>query len=310
MLKRFYSLFQRILLLNSLIFLTLALIACNDIKQEQRQPTSLRIISLSPHLTENIYIAQLQDYLVGTVEYSDYPAAAKSITRIGNAFSVNKEKLLTLAPTHIIAWQDSLSTELKQFIEQHDITLLIDNADTFEDIAHNLDDLHQLHPNKHAIKNPALEFKEKYSVLQKSHQIQFETRAQKKRIRTAFLIWHSPLMAIGKPQIITQALELCGAKNIYGDINIASFTLSLEDLLSQKPHMIIRQTPNLIFPKALTDMSQRHNSKSESEYFKLVTLNNDILSRPSGNILNGVEHLCEHIHKASNAHTKSTLATS
>ncbi len=38
-----------------------------------------RIISLSPHVTEMIYVAGAGDRIIGTVKYSDYPAAAKNI---------------------------------------------------------------------------------------------------------------------------------------------------------------------------------------------------------------------------------------
>jgi ABC-type Fe3+-hydroxamate transport system substrate-binding protein len=36
-----------------------------------------RVISLSPHVTELIFAAGAGDKIIGTVKYSDYPAAAK-----------------------------------------------------------------------------------------------------------------------------------------------------------------------------------------------------------------------------------------
>lgn len=293
MLKRFDALFQLILSKLATIqqyrvvgygfLLCLSILGCDQSTQQSTNPKqihNLRIITLSPHLTENVYAAQLEKYLVGTVEYSNHPEAAKSIPRIGNAFSVNKEKLLALKPTHIIAWEDSLSDQLKAFIQELGITLIIDPADTFADIQASLQQLHELHPDKETLNNPATIFSEQ----QKSLAARYTTSKEPKRI--AFIIWNKPLMSIGKPQIITAAIELCGAKNIYDTVNLAAFNLSLEDLITQKPDIIIRQSSNVVLPKAL-------------EEFSNATLNNDILARPSGSILAGVESLCQHIHKAS-----------
>ena len=53
-----------------------------------------RIISLSPHLTEILFELGAGDLIVGTVSFSDYPIAARSIPRIGDAFSVNVESVV------------------------------------------------------------------------------------------------------------------------------------------------------------------------------------------------------------------------
>ena len=43
-----------------------------------------RIVSLSPHLTENLYAAGAGEWIVGAVDFSDYPAAAKKLPRVGS----------------------------------------------------------------------------------------------------------------------------------------------------------------------------------------------------------------------------------
>ena len=41
-----------------------------------------RLITLSPHLAELVYAAGAGDRLLATVEYSDYPDAAKALPRV------------------------------------------------------------------------------------------------------------------------------------------------------------------------------------------------------------------------------------
>ncbi len=283
MLKRFSFRFQSSYRLFALLLYNVLFIACSQENNNLLSQTtnhsstsSLRIITLSPHLTENVFLAGLDDYLVGTVAYSNYPETAKKIPRIGNAFAINKEQLLALKPTHIIAWQDSLSNDLRQFIEQHHITLIIDPADSFQDIVANLTQLYQLNP-KPTKSNPAQQFQQRLNQLH----TYFDKVPKNNHI--LYLVWHSPLIAIGGKQLINEAIKFCGAKNIYENIPLASFDVNIEDILTQQPSVIITTfSPNHL-PKIL----------QQSE---IIQLNSDTLSRPSGNIIDGLNELCHQIH--------------
>ena len=63
-----------------------------------------RVISLAPALTEIIYHVGGGNRLVGTVEHSDYPAAARKIQRIGAHDRFDFEAILALQPDLIFAW--------------------------------------------------------------------------------------------------------------------------------------------------------------------------------------------------------------
>jgi len=63
-----------------------------------------RLITLSPHLAELVYAAGAGENLVATVEYSEYPEAAASVPRIGDAFRIDVERVLALSPDLVIAW--------------------------------------------------------------------------------------------------------------------------------------------------------------------------------------------------------------
>ena len=63
-----------------------------------------RILSLAPHLTELLFAAGAGDALIGTVEYSDYPEAAKRVPRVGNHNSLDLERIVSLKPDLIVVW--------------------------------------------------------------------------------------------------------------------------------------------------------------------------------------------------------------
>ena len=58
-----------------------------------------RIISVAPNLTELLFAAGAAEQLVAVSEYSDFPEAAKSLPRIGDAFRLDYERIVALSPT-------------------------------------------------------------------------------------------------------------------------------------------------------------------------------------------------------------------
>ena len=69
------------------------------------QSTPHRIVSLSPSNTEILFALGEGSEVVGTDDYSDYPAEAKTITRVGSAFpNFNIETIVSLKPDLAIAF--------------------------------------------------------------------------------------------------------------------------------------------------------------------------------------------------------------
>ena len=65
------------------------------------QTTPHRIVSLSPSNTEILFALGEGSEVVGTDDYSDYPAEAKTITHVGSAFpSFNIETIVSLLPDY------------------------------------------------------------------------------------------------------------------------------------------------------------------------------------------------------------------
>ncbi|WP_350636312.1 helical backbone metal receptor, partial [Pseudoalteromonas sp. GW168-MNA-CIBAN-0100] len=99
---------------------------------------ALRIVALAPHIVENLYAIGAGDNIVGTVDYADYPAAAKSITRIGGYYGISIEKLLVLKPDIVIAWKSGNQSDDLAQIERLGIKLYLTDPTTVTGIADEL----------------------------------------------------------------------------------------------------------------------------------------------------------------------------
>src|SRR5918994_1472010 len=64
-----------------------------------------RIVSLAPHVTEQLFAAGAGGKIVGASEYSDYPEEAKQLPRVASSGTVNLEMVLALKPDLVVAWR-------------------------------------------------------------------------------------------------------------------------------------------------------------------------------------------------------------
>ncbi len=65
-----------------------------------------RVISLAPSLTEMIFSLQVEDKLVGATSYSNYPAAARKLPRVGSYVQLDLERIVAMKPDLCIAIKD------------------------------------------------------------------------------------------------------------------------------------------------------------------------------------------------------------
>ena len=76
--------------------------ACNA---RETPPARERIVSVAPNLTEMLFAAGAADQVVAVSAYSDYPEAAKGLPQIGDAFRLDYERIVALAPTVAVVWE-------------------------------------------------------------------------------------------------------------------------------------------------------------------------------------------------------------
>ena len=77
----------------------------DDSQVVQLSSPAMRIISLAPSLTELLYAAGAGNQIVGVVEYSDFPPAARRIPIVGRYDRLDMESILALQPDLVVAWK-------------------------------------------------------------------------------------------------------------------------------------------------------------------------------------------------------------
>jgi iron complex transport system substrate-binding protein len=124
-----------------------------------------RIISVAPNLTELLFAAGAAEQIIAVSEYSDYPEAAKSLPRIGDAFRLDYERIVSLAPTVAVVWETGTPPEVTRRLEDLGIRVVAIPTRRLDDIADGLVTLGELAGSRDAAAAAAAGFRAQIAEL-------------------------------------------------------------------------------------------------------------------------------------------------
>ena len=248
---------------------------------------AVRIISLAPHITENIYSAGAGDLVVGAVDYSDYPESAKKIPRIGSTQGFSIETIVALKPDLIIAWGTGHSTSTVQKLIDLDLTVYIDEPQILEDVAKSIHDIALMTGKK----EPAIMNIEAYL-----HELDAlkQRYAKSERVSVLYQVWDKPLRTISGDHIISDAINLCGGQNIFADAVVIAPKISIESVLARNPTAIIASDTGSERSGWLQGWLKWSSLRAVRDR-NLFFIPPDLLQRQTVRILQGTKLLCSQL---------------
>ena len=243
-----------------------------------------RIISLAPHTTELLFEVGAGNKIIGTVPYSTYPPAAKKIPRIGGYKKLDLERIVSMRPDLIVAWQTgNQPTEMLQ-LEKLGLNVFYTEPRRLPDIASLMKRLGKLTGREEQADLAVKQYLKTLQTLQNRYQ-------GKKRLRAFYLIWDKPLMTVNSEHLISDVMNLCGLQNIFADIDNLVPRINTEAVLQADPQMIIAGGISKVKPD-WQQQWQRWPELSANRLNALIEVNPDIIQRHSTRILLGAEELC------------------
>ena len=246
-----------------------------------------RIVTLAPHAAESLFAAGAGSKLVGTVDYSDYPPEAKKVARVGGYSRIDLEAVAALKPDLVLAWQSGNNTTQVDKLRGLGLTVYVSQPNKMENVADQLVRMGQLAGTETAANAAADQFRKRLDGLRKAN-------AGKPKIRVFYQIWKSPLMTVGGPQIISDAITLCGGENVFGHLPQMAPTVSVEAVLSADPEAIVATGMGDAKPEWLHDWD-KWTRLTAVKRDNLFHINPDIMQRHTPRILDGAEKLCAHL---------------
>ncbi len=240
-----------------------------------------RIISLTPHLTELLFAVGAGVQLVGVDSASDYPKAALALPRVGDYSRINFERILALKPDLVIVWVGGNRAADIHGLRKMGVPVLHTQATRLDDVARLLRLIGQA--SGHADEGEAAA--RAYSAQLDALRVQ---GGRKPPLNVFYQVWDRPLMTVGGNHWISDALALCGARNVFADLRGLSPVVSREAVLQRAPELIVSGTD----APDLRRTWQRFASLPAVKNKAFVRVDADLLHRPTPRLIEGVAGLC------------------
>ena len=264
------------------------LVVKDDSGQEVRlKAPAKRIITLAPHAAESLYAAGAGDKLVGTVDYSDYPPEAKKVPRVGGYSRIDLEAVAALKPDLVLAWESGNNMTQVDKLRALGLTVYVSQPNTIDNIANQIERLGQLAGTEAIANATADRFRKRLDSLR-------TTNASKPKVRVFYQIWKTPLMTVGGPQIISDAIKICGGDNVFGHLKQMAPNVTVEAVLEADPEAIVATGMGDAKPEWLHDWD-KWTRMTAVKRDNLFHINPDIMQRHTPRILDGTEKLCAHL---------------
>lgn len=244
-----------------------------------------RVVSLAPFITELVFAAGAGDRLVAVSEHSDYPDAARDLPRVGNAFSVNLEELLSLRSDLVISWQSGIDPRTVRRLEAMAIPVLVLEPRDIDDVADALERIGRLLGSRHVAEKRAREFSAAIEEIRRRY-------ANRARVRVFYQVSRQPLMTLNGRHMVTAILNLCGGTNVFQELSPIAPTVNREQVLTRDPDAILISATAGRSSESI-EYWGRYPSLAAVRHDNVFTVDGDLLNRQTPRLVDGARQVCE-----------------
>lgn len=245
-----------------------------------------RIISVAPNLTELLFAAGAADQVVAVSAYSDYPEAAKSLPQIGDAFRLDFERIVALAPTVAVTWETGTPAGVAERLEGLGIRVVGIPTHRLDDIAAGLLELGELAGTQDVATAAAADFRARIEALRNEYR-------DRPRLRVFIQIDDAPLFTVAGGHLITEIVELCGGVNVFAEATGLALPVDLESVLVRAPQVILSTDDG--DPADYWARFGENEAVAAGNVFRAPA---DRLARPSPRIADGAAEVCALLDRA------------
>ena len=255
------------------------------------QPPLGRVVTLAPHITELIFAAGAGDRIVGTVDSSDYPPAARAIPRIGDGVSISVEQTVAVRPQAVIAWLPTGSVRaLTPALNRLGIALLYSQPLKLDDIPAEIVRYGRLFGTQGPADAAARALARRISGLRQHY-------AGREPVSVFIEIGSAPLFTIGRDPLLNDALAACGGVNTYAGLPMPAARVNPESVLLENPQVIIGPSAD---PTELEEIRRRWAALNlpAARAGRVYGIDPDALFRPGPRLVDATEVLCRYLDHA------------
>lgn len=194
-----------------------------------------RVATLAPSLTELVFAAGAGESLVGVSAYSDYPAAALELPRVGDAFAVDREQLVLLEPDLLLAWQGGTPAHVIEELRRSGFRVEAIRTQSLDDVAAALRRIGELTGRTVTAGPAARQFVDELGSLAEEY-------AGRKRLRVFYQVDARPLYTVNGAHYASEIISLCGGDNVFAALDALAPAVTVEAVIDKDPEVLLAST--------------------------------------------------------------------
>lgn len=243
-----------------------------------------RILSLAPSNTEILFALGLGERVVGVDTFSDYPAEARQLPRVGDLWNPNYEAMIALQPDLVLAIGGS--QKVWQKLEELGVPVVVIQPQTLADVIASIRQVGQMTGAVAPAEAVARDMEERLAEIQR--RIGYVTY----RPRVFWEVWHDPLMSAGPGSFFDDLIRLAGGVNLAGDAASAWPEVSAEAIIAKDPEVIL--TTSAEWANDLrSGKLPAWASTTAVRQGRIYVLEDNLVSRPGPRMIEGLEQVAK-----------------
>jgi iron complex transport system substrate-binding protein len=243
-----------------------------------------RIVSLAPHLAEIVFAAGAGTGLAGVSSFSRHPAEAERLPVVASHGRVDIERLIALQPDLVLAWQSGNSPLQIDRLKRLGVRVFVTEVRALADIPRIVRLVGALAGSEAVAEARARQFENEIANLR-------ERYAGQRRVTVFLEIWHRPMLTVNGAHLISDALRLCGGRNVFAAARTLTPLVSREEVLDARPEAIVTGGFGSEAPQAWRGLEL----VSAVRGGRIYAIDPDLLHGQGPRIIEGVRALCERL---------------
>ena len=249
-----------------------------------------RIISLAPHATELIFAAGGGDRIVGTVGYSDYPATALKIPRVGSHQQIDVERIIALKPDLLVVWLHGNSERQLEHVRKLGIPFYFSEPKKLTDIPTSIERLGMLMGTEQQANKVAAAERTELARLTEQYR-------NRPTVRMFYQVWGKPVYTLNGGNIMSDVIRLCGGENVFANLAIPAPVVTTEAVLLENPEVMMTGDRQAEKSGGLEIWKQYKNLLAVKND-NLFSVDADLVNRAGPRLIEGAAMVCEKLELA------------
>ncbi len=249
-----------------------------------------RVVALAPSITEIIFALGQEHRLVGVTRFSDYPAAAQQLPKVGSYVHLDAERIVALSPDLCIGIKDGNPIAVIEQLQSFGIPVFAVDPKDLGSVMRSVRAIGSLLGDDARARGLVAGMRERLT------RIQARVEQTDRRPGVFFQIGVSPIVSVGSDTFINELITLAGGTNLAAGPNPYP-RYSREQVIALAPDVMI-----------ITSMARKESfDRIKSQWLEweaipavrrraVHVVPSNLFDRPTPRLVDGLELLARLIH--------------